>query len=386
MGTELVSACVFCAGLLGGASLSPRPGPVAEIGVAYSTFARSLPSSRGDLSDVTPKFLLIGFGHTGPARGDLGAGTPGLEWRVRVALAPSHDEQEQAGPPRPGRTVATGTGRYENYALLGRFPVGPRDSVEAAVERRTHKATDLINSGGENYTFSEERVLSSERVDAALGLRHRWKELEVSAAVRYARPSGSNATAGAFYISEGSLWGAEVGARWRRGNWTLALGAERMAGSIGVHEESAPAFASRDFTANGSLESVRLFVGYSWSRTDLFLSGAYDRQRLPFVALAVLGSETAAFDSGFHPDSRAREMFWDVGVRHAFTPAVRGRISVRLGYGRETVTLSNALGPAGPRRLEVGREGVFGRGLSRALGAPEATLLFGAEFSVGSTP
>ena len=33
------------------------------------------------------------------------------------------------------------------------------------------------------------------------------------------------------------------------------------------------------------------------------LTATYDRQHLPFVALAVLGTETVAFDSGWDPDS-----------------------------------------------------------------------------------
>ena len=38
-------------------------------------------------------------------------------------------------------TTATGTGRYENFAIVLRHPLGSRDSIEAAWNRRAHKST-----------------------------------------------------------------------------------------------------------------------------------------------------------------------------------------------------------------------------------------------------
>src|SRR6266498_2472344 len=117
MGNDLVSACVFCAGLLLGTPLPPPPGYHVEVGFAYATAARLYepgPGSR-DLSDVTPKFALVGFGYNRAAAAGLGAGTPAAEWAVRVALGPSHDEQEQT-PFALSNTNATGTGRFENFA------------------------------------------------------------------------------------------------------------------------------------------------------------------------------------------------------------------------------------------------------------------------------
>src|ERR1700757_1915172 len=97
MGGDLVSACVFCAGLLLGIDLPPPPGYAVEVGFSYATSARRYITGPGsdDTSDVTPKFVLVGLGWSRPAAAGLGAGTPEAEWRLRVALAPSHDEQEQ---------------------------------------------------------------------------------------------------------------------------------------------------------------------------------------------------------------------------------------------------------------------------------------------------
>lgn len=387
MGSDLVSACVFCAGLLLGMDLPPTPGIGAEIGLAYATLARryDIDSVRDDISDTTPKFVLIGAGNARPARGELGAGTPEREWRLRIALAPSHDEQVQRPIIGTGRTVATGTGRYENLALLYRLPVGSRDSVEVAWNRRTQKSTDLVNLGGENFVFSEQRVLSAERADVALSWRHRWKNLEAALAARYVRPQGSHVTAGSSDLSNGTLLGVGVEGRMRRGPWTLVFGGERMTGSIDVHEESAPHFASRDFGAEAALEAYRLGVSRSWPKTDFFLSATYDRSRLPFVAFAVLGTETVAFDRGFHPESRTRQFLWDLTAQHAIASGVRARVFLRAVYGDETLTLADSAGIVPTRNLSVKREGVFGRGFSRALGSPEITLGVGAVLSLGST-
>ncbi len=386
MGPDLVSACIYCAGMLLGMDLFPRMGTSADIGFSYATLARryDVPSSdRVDASDVTPKFILIGIGNARGAREGLGAGTPEFEWRARVAFAPSHDEQQIKAAPDVERINTDGTGRYENFALVLRLPVGARDSFEIAANRRNHSATDLINLGGENLEFSEERTLGAERIDLVAGWRHRWKGLEAEAAVRWTRPSGSNNTARVFHRASGSLLGGELEVRWRSGGWTALVHGERVSGSLDVHRESFPAFEDRDASLDASLEAYRLGVGYSWPRTELMLTATYDRQHLPFVALAVLGTETVAFDSGFDPDSIVKQVFWDLGVRYAVTPAIRARVSIRMAWGDETVRLTDSAGILPGRTLEVARRGTFGGGLSGPLGQPEPTLFIGADFSIG---
>ncbi|HEY3202765.1 MAG TPA: hypothetical protein VGL03_03795 [Thermoanaerobaculia bacterium] len=386
MGSDLVSACVFCAGMLLGMDLPPRTGLGADIGFSYATLARRYQATpeRVDSSDTTPKFVLIGLGGARAASELLGAGTPQLEWRIRVAFAAPHAEQELKASPDLARVAATGDGRYENFAVLGRLPLGARDSVELAIDRRFHQASQLVNIGEENHVFSEQRTYSAERIDAAAGWRHRWTDLEAAAALRWVKPGGFNATANAFHDVSGAFFGGDAEVRFRRGAWTLLLHGERMAGSLDVHRESAPSFANRDSREPASLSAVRLGVGYAWPRTDFFLSATYDSERLPFVSLAVLGTETLAFDSGFDPDSRMHEYFWDLEARHAFTPSVRVRVSLRLAWGDETVTLTDSAGVAPSRRLDVARRGVFGAGLSGSIGSPEPTLFIGADFSIGA--
>ena len=231
MGSDLVSACVFCAGLLLGVDLPPPPGYHAEVGFSYATAARryQIDAAHDDVSDVTPKFVLVGLGGSRQAANGLGAGTPEAEWGIRVALGPSHDEQEQT-PFSVSNTTATGTGRYENFAIVLRYPLGARDSIEAGWNRRTQKATDLLDIGRERFFFTEERVLSAERVDVGLGLRHRWKGIEAAVSGRYVRPSASDTTAGVAQLTEGPIYGGALEARARRGRWTLAASAERRPG------------------------------------------------------------------------------------------------------------------------------------------------------------
>ena len=386
MGSDLVSACIFCGALLLGHDFSPRSGLSAESGFSYATLARryDVTANRADGSDVTPKFLLVGLGQAWPAPDGLGAGTPAGEWRVRIAFAPSHDEQERKEDVDLVRVLSKGTGRYENFAGIARFALSPSDSLEVGGERRSHKATDLINIGGQNQEFSEERSLTAERVDLTLGVRHRWGGLEAAAAVLWSKNSGFNATADSFHHASGKLWGWQAEGRWASGAWTALAHAERVSGHFDLHRESFPDFADRDSREPGSLEQYRVGVGYAWPRIDLLVSAAYDRQHLPYVALAVLGTETLAFDGGFDPDSLTKQWFYEAAGRYALTPAIRIRVAVRLGWGSETVALTDSAGVLPPRTLDVKRRGIFGGSFSDSLGSPEPTLFLGADFAIGT--
>jgi len=356
---------------------------------SYATLARSgeLTGSEltADISDVTPKFIAIGLRGARPPEAGLGAGTPAREWRLRVALAPSHDEQTQQPRRVAGRIRATGTGRFENVAALYRHRVSRHDSIEAAWNRRFHKATDLVNLGGENFQLGEERALSSERVDVALGWRHRRPGLELALSGRFARLEGSNSTAGAFHFARGSLWGGEAEARWSRGPWTVRLAAETSRGDLDVHEESAPAFAERDFDADADLRAFTAAVAFSRSTTDVWLSYTRDESVLPFVSHAVLGHETVRFDGGFHPEADTRENAFDLIVRRRFRPTAAVRLFLRAVYGNETVTLTDATAVRPPERISIDRSGDIGKGKGSLdfLGSPQLVFGVGAEFSLG---
>jgi hypothetical protein len=383
MGSDLVSACVFCAGVLLGMELPPPPGYHVEAGFSYATAGRryAIGPGREDTSDTTPKFALVGIGSARFPAAGLGAGTPEAEWRVRVALGPSHDEQEQ-NPFAVTNTSATGTGRYENFAVLARYPLSARDSLELAWNRRTHKATDELGIGQERFILSEVRLLSAERVDVGLGWRHRWQGFEAALSARYVHPSGSNATGGAFHISEGAIYGGALEARARRGRWTFSASAERASGVIGVHEESLPNFVPRDSDERATLEAYRLGVGYAAGRTEVFLQATYDRSRLPFVAFAVLGTEVSAFEGGYHPESRANVYAWDLTVRQTLVPGFRVKVLLRSSRGDETLTLTDSTGALPTRRLDIQRSGLFGAGLSKVLGGPDVALGVGAEIAL----
>lgn len=386
MGSDLVSACIFCAGWLLGTNLPPPDGLSGQMGFSYSTMARryDVAENRVDSSDVTPKFVLIGMGNAWPAADGLGAGTPASEWRARVAFGTSHDQQERKALGDLDRILTSGTGRYENFALLGRIKLSDRDSIEVAFDRRAESATDLVNIGPENGAVSTSRSLSAERGDLALGWRHRWPGFEAEIGFHGARPDGYNSTLGSFQTASGPLYGGEVEARWRNGGWTALLHGEGMWGNLDVHRESAPAFEDRDASLAASFQAVRLGVGYAWPKTELFLTTSYDRQALPFVSLAVLGTEAVAFDRGYDPNSVNDEIYFDLAFRWAVSPAIRVRVGVVLGWGSETVAMTDFTGVAPPLSLDVHRRGVFGGGLSGSLGAPETALFIGADFSIGT--
>lgn len=388
MGTDLVSACIFCAGWLLGMDLAPRDGLSGQMGFSYATMARRYDVSpiRVDASDITPKFVLVGLGDAWPALDGLGAGTPASEWQARVAFGTSHDQQERKALPEEGldRILTSGTGRYENFALLGRIQLDDRNSVEIALNRRANSSTDLVDIGPQNGVVSESRSLSASRADYAVGWRHRWPGFEAELGFHGSKPDGYNSTLGSFQTASGYLWGGEAEGRWRSGGWTVLLHGEGMWGNLDVTRESQPDFIQRKSSEASEFEAIRLGGGYSWPKTQLFLTTSFERQKLPFVAIDVLGTETVLFDQGYDAHSVNDEVYFDLAFRYAFTPAIRVRLDVGLAWGSETVTLTDSAGLAPPIVLDVLRRGVFGGGLSGFIGAPEAVFFLGADFAIGA--
>lgn len=392
MGSDLTSVCVFCAGLLLGSDLQVFNGTSAEVGGTYSTLQRryDIDANRNDISNVTPKFVLVGLRRAEAAADGLGAGTPAREWRVRLALAPSHDEQEQRPVGVLGRTTANGTGRYENFGLLLRQPVGFRDSIEVAWTRRSQKATDLVNQGGENYVVGEQRSLAAERSDVAIGARRRLRRWEIAAAARGTRVDSKDATAGASHDSSGWLLGGSLEARYRAGRWAFSLEGEALGGRLDTHEESLPDFVPRDSSPGASFQALSLSASRAFSRTEISLGVALNRAQLPFVSLAVLGTETFAFEQGFHPESSVRATVVHLAVRQDLGAGVRARLSVQAISALEVVTLTDGTAAGGrpPRRLRVDWLGAGGKGSGGGagfLGSPAFAVGIGAEFRVGGS-
>jgi hypothetical protein len=369
-----------------GSDLPPRDSLAADIGASYATLSRRIDLTEGrfDTSDVTPKFALVGVGYARRAAAGLGTGTPAFEWRALLAVGPSHDEERRRVTDETP-ILTTGTGRYLNFALIGRLPVGERDSIEVAVDRREHSVTDFANLVFEQPpTFLGQRKLEAWRLDLAAGWRHRWKGLEASASVRSVHPHGRSESDESLYRATGSLWGAAVEGRWRVGHWTLSFVAERVSGSIEVAEKGASAGIDRVLRSDARLQSFRPGLAFAFGRNELFGAVAFEKQRLPFVSFALTAAEASALDRGLHLDSDVKQVFWDVRLRRAFAPAFSALLALRLGYGLETVTVSDS-GGAIVERLDLRRRGIFGGGLSGQLGSPELTFFLGANFALGAT-
>jgi hypothetical protein len=353
--------------------------------VSYATLSRRFDGTQGafDVSDVTPKYVLVGMGDASPASPGLGTGTPAAEWRARFAIGPSHDEQRFLFTDQTP-ILTTGTGRFLNFDALGRIPMGAADSVELAVERREHAITDFSSFVFEKpQVLFLQRSLTASRLDAAAGWRHRWRNLEAAASVRWTVPYGKTENDDTLYRSHGSLFGGAAEVRWRMGHWTAGVAGDLASGSLDVDERSTPGGVDRTVRGPARLASVRPSLTFAWGRSELFGSIGFERQRLPFVALAVLAEESAALQSGRHFDSDVDDVFWDVRYRHAFAGSLSALVALRLGYGQETVTLTDTAG-AVVSTLHLRRRGIFGGGLSGQLGSPELTFYVGANFALGS--
>ncbi len=358
MTSDLFGACVFCAAwLLGGDGPAP-PSFSADIVAAYSSLQRqnrTAGATGDDRSDVTAKFTAIGLRYARPAPSGLGAGTPESEFRVLVSFPNSHDEADQ-GAGAPDRIIATGEGRYENYSALFRHRVSESNSIEAGFEQRRLRITDLVNLGGSKFQVSEERDLTSERIDYFLGARHRWRDLEVAAAWNHATIQGKNNTAMSLVSGRGHLDGAVAEVRGRRESWVASLTAEGLSGSIPVTTEFQPDFTSRTASRTAWTEALAATLSRSAGKWDGSASLFLDRSRLPFVSLAVLGDETRAFDAGARPDSRTREWGYELSLRREVAPGVWPRIFYRVVHGNETVSL---IGPSDTTSLSVRRGATF---------------------------
>jgi hypothetical protein len=372
---NLLSACVFCGSLLLRGALTPPARYSAAIAGGYSTFQRENESDDRDRSDVTEKFTAVGLGWARLPAGQSGAATPASEWRLSATFPNSHDEAKE-GEGVPDRIRATGGGRYENYSAILRTPLGERNSLEFGFEQRRHKITDLVNQGGSNFQLSGERDLISERIDFQAGARRRWRGLEVAARGGLALIQGKYNTADDLILSRGHLLGGGVEARWQRGAWLASFDAEALSGSLPGSEEDAPLFVSQHTHAAAWTESAALTLQRSIKKTDIELSASLDRSRLPFVTLAVLGAEARAFDSGYHPVSRANDWSVDLAVRWEAFPGVFPRVFFSTTHGTERIALSDRSGAQPDRTIRA----------TRGTGFPGTTFLvgLGAEFSIGN--
>jgi len=288
----------------------------------------------------------------------------------------------------PGRTTANGTGRYENFSGLYRLPLGARDSIEAAYERRTNKSTEAVNFGGENYLISEQRLLSADRQDAAIGWRHRLAGVELALAARATNVVSGNATAGQSAAADGYLYGAGGEVRVLHGRFLFALSGEALRGRLDLRDESQPDFLIFDTRQEASLQTLALSVVGTWRATDVFLSAAVDRSNLPFVAVAVLGTEAYDFDHGFRARSRSRDTNLELGVRTLVATGLWAHLAVHAAYGDESVNFTDSRGILPPQAFSVHRRGSGGKGsgtgLPGALGSPGFTIVVGAEFQIGA--
>ena len=120
MGTDLVSACIFCAGWLLGMDLAPRDGLSGQMGFSYATMARRYDVSpvRVDSSDVTPKFVLVDADFLqAPGTGHLNRGHRHTSSNTLMFTIPYHSSRPrgEAALGHPGGAKAswlTGLGTW----------------------------------------------------------------------------------------------------------------------------------------------------------------------------------------------------------------------------------------------------------------------------------
>jgi hypothetical protein len=384
MGTDLVSVCIFCAGMLFPVDFSPPPGYSAEVFAGYGTLQRQVTSGSpliDDRGDATVKGTGVGLRWVGASPEGLGAGTPPAEVRLRFSFPNSHDEGSQSAA-SPEQVVATGNGRYENFAAIFRVPVATADSVELGFEQRRQKITDLLNFTSTAYEFTHERDLIAYHLLFGVGWRHRFRDLEVAGGWVASRVEARNDTPPSGILAAGTLHGARAEVRDEKGPWTYSFLARVVGSHISVGEQ----FTGRPqtfFERNAWIEAITLGVTHHARWLDLLLSGTVDRSRIPGVALAVTGSEQLAFDQGYYPDSSTKQWWIDLVLRSEVARGIFPRFFFRFVRGTETVGLADSSGVLPPQTLNLTRGGQFPPTGSNPT-APEYTIGVGLEAVFGN--
>jgi hypothetical protein len=384
MGTDLVSVCIFCVGMLFPVDFAPPPGYSAEVFAGYGTLQRQVTSGSTlveDRADTTVKATGVSLHWASAPALALGAGTPPGEVRLRFSFPNSHDESSQSSV-SPTQVTATGNGRYENFAGIFRVPVADADSLELGVEQRRQKITDLLNFNSTPYEFTHERDLIAYHLDFGIGWRHRFRDLEVAGGWTASRLEARNDTPLSGILAGGTLQGGRAEVRDRDGPWTYSL----IARAVGSHMSVGEQYTGRPqtfFEREAWLEAITLAVTRKVQWLDVLLSGTVDHSRLPGVALAVTGSEQLAFDQGNHPDSTTRQWWIDLVLRAEVARGVFPRFFFRFVRGNETVGLADSSGLVPPQTLNLSRGGQFPPAGSNPT-APEYTIGVGLEAVFGN--
>ena len=218
MGIDLVSACVFCAGMLLGMDLPPRDGPRRGDGLLLRDARAAL--RRRDRSGSTPRTSRrssssSAWATPGPRRtvsapgrraSSGGRGSPSAR---RTTSRSARRSTELGLPDRRRRAPAATRTSPLLRPAPGRRRATPSSSPSTGARRAP---TDLINIGGENQEVTEPRdpLGRADRLAARLapplgGARGRGG-LPVDRS-----PTGYNATAGSFQNASGTICGGDGG-------------------------------------------------------------------------------------------------------------------------------------------------------------------------------
>jgi hypothetical protein len=371
MGNELAAACIFCAGLLLGPDAPPLSGFTGEITGIYGTLRRQTDSAWGPAwGDTTGKFPLVAAGWSRPAPPGLGAGTPASEARIRLAWAASHSEGMDAEG-TPGRIMATGAGRFENFEASGRLALTASGSAEVLFLQHRFKGDDVYDVGG-MFQNTNERFLTASRRDFAIGWRQRFSGAEVAGRFQYVLLQGKTNNARGVLLANGSVLGGGVEAAFASGPWRFGAGGEFLSGSIPREEQFAPEYVSVSGSDPAHLYAAGVRVERSFGSASVRLAFFWEEARLGWVSYAMIGEEQRRFDDGFRPASDGTSVGADLTARLRVGSGVYLKLLTRVVRTAETVTFTDAIGTRPSATIDVkwpvAHQFAFGLGLEFTLG------------------
>jgi hypothetical protein len=376
LGNDLIAACVYCGALLFGAEVPPLFGFTGELAGAYGTYQRQnlVDGQEAGRSDVTGKFPLLGVGWSKGPKPGLGAGTPVSEARVRVGFGVSHDQAKEAEG-TAGRMDASGNGRFENFALITRLALSDRGSLEGAVVQHRHVVTDVVTLDG---PFGEAlaRYLIAVRQDAFVGWRQRFPNAEIGLRAEYTLLQGKLNTAGGALLSRGGIPGVGLDAAIVLGNWRLSAGGDWLSGDVAREDQYGPDFVQQSGTDPASMYGAGIRGAGRFGIVVVDVGLFWEKAKIPWVSLAVLGDEQRRFESGYRPSSDNVSKGLDLHVRVKAGAGVFVQIFGRFAQSNETVTFTDALDsrPAATVavRAPLPAQYAFGLGITFSLGGAGA--------------
>jgi hypothetical protein len=232
--------------------------------------------------------------------------------------------------------------------------------------------TDVVTLDGP-FGLATARYLIAVRQDAFVGWRQRFPNAEIGLRAEYTLLQGKLNTPGGALLSRGGIPGVGVDGAIFVGNWRLSAGGDYLSGNVARQDQYGPDFAQQSGNDPATLYGAGIRGAGRFGIVVVDVGLFWERAKVPWVSLAVLGIEQRLFDNGFRPASDNTSKGLDLHARIKAGPGVFVQIFGRFAQSKETVTFTDALDSRPPSTIAVRAplpaQYAFGLGIMFSLGS-----------------